>query len=105
MRSRQAILLCAVAGNSKLDEGLCGVMHEDKKGTTSQRRYLSQMYQIAGLLGTDPTRFTPVHPNGRPIQLVRYKSDTHRLRLLLLEELEDLSGEECTATSIIFGSP
>ena len=51
----------AVAGNSKLDEGLCGLM-KTKKGTTSQRRYLSQMYQVAGLLGTDPKGLHPYTP-------------------------------------------
>ena len=59
------------------------------------------MYQVTGLLGTDPNGlrlYTPMEDQFN--WYVTKVTHIHRSRLLLLEELEDLSGEECTAMSV-----
>ena len=61
------------------------------------------MYQVAGLLGTDPKGLHPYTPTEDQFNwYVTKVTHIHRLRLLLLKELEDLGGEECTATSIFY---
>ena len=92
--------MCAVGVNSKLDEGLCGVMKTKREQHPKEGIYVrctrSQDNWELILKGLCPYASREDQFNWYVIKVTHI----HRLRLLLLEELEDLSGEECTATSI-----